>query len=67
MAPALLVEPEVVGRVVAQGLGHRRGGLERAQVERRAHPVRAPELDVVGVVVRLDHDAVPVGIPGLDA
>ena len=41
--------------------------LQRAQVKARAHAVRPPELDVVGVVMRLLHHALVPGIPRLDA
>ena len=53
--------------LVAERLAHEDRRLQRAQVEARAHAVRPPELDVVGVVMRLLHHALVPRVPGLDA
>ncbi len=66
-APALLEELLVHAHPVAERSPHQYRRAQRAEVEARAHPVRAPELDVVGVVVRLfERPGVP-RVPGLDA
>ncbi len=64
---ALLQQLLVERHLIANGLCHPHGGLERAEVEGRAHAIGTPEFDVVGVVVRLHEHAQVVGIPGLDA
>ena len=49
---------------VSREVGH---GRECTEIDAGAHAVGPPELDVVGVVVRLFEDTAMAGIPGLDA
>ncbi len=57
-----------VGRdVLPELLAHGDRGRQRAEVEAGAHAVGAPELDVVGVVVRLLDDALAPRVPGRHA
>ena len=52
---------------LTDGLRHLGHGAERAQVDAGAHAVRAPEPDVVGIVVRLKQPPLVIRIPGADA
>ena len=69
-------KPRATVRKIAIGLrvllfiqrpGHQTHGAESADIDAAAHAIRTPELDVVGVVVRLEEPAAPVGVPCADA
>ena len=64
--PAIFVQGFVEAHILAQLLAHQHGGFQSAQVETGAHAVRAPELDIVSIVVRFFQHTAVAWIPGLD-
>src|ERR1019366_5448689 len=54
-------------RGFANGLRHLDHGRKRTQVDAGAHAVRAPEFNIISIVMRLKQPSLVIGVPGADA